>query len=647
MLDFYLSEGQKEVETGFLELIRERGYQGKEGVEVHFVPMAETEKEIIKVSYSKGMEGHSHGVASIEASRRICFFRGLMTLVRKLEINGADADLEDTEEVLLKNNGSMVDCSRNSVLKISAVRKLLRDHAALGMNTFMLYTEDTYEVSGYPYFGAFRGRYTKEDLEKIQDYAELFGIEVVPCIQTLAHLQTTLRWPEMNELQDTSDILMVGSEKVYQFVEACIRSVSESFRTRRIHLGMDEAWFLGAGQYLHKNGFHTQGEIMKYHLDKIMEICRKYGLSPMIWSDMYFRILSPTGGYYDVPADADLSNAVRPPSDMSLVYWDYYNRSQEFYEGYLKLHKQLTGQVIFAGGLWIWNGVAPSYTTARKATVCALEACRKEGIQDVICTLWQDDGAETPMMASYPMLVFYAEYGYSRDVKEEKIKEIFEFITGCSYEAYLLLDEFDNISDYRADEHFDNPSKFLLYQDTMMGLFDGQVEGLGLGDHYVKLAGKFAAARKDKHIFVKKDKLMEEILSMYEALADLLAVKAELGISIRKWYLGQDRRMLEKAANEIIPESLSLLEKYIACREQVWMMESRIFGWEVLDIRLHGAGARLESAKKRILAYLDGKLDCLPELEEERIPMRAPREDDPRKLCSCNRWNYIVSASNI
>ena len=35
----------------------------------------------------------------------------------------------------------------------------------------MLYTEDTYEVDGQPYFGYMRGRYSKEEMKEIDDFA--------------------------------------------------------------------------------------------------------------------------------------------------------------------------------------------------------------------------------------------------------------------------------------------------------------------------------------------------------------------------------------------------------------------------------------------------------------------------------------------
>ena len=66
--------------------------------------------------------------------------------------------------------GTMVDCSRNAVMNVPAVKKWIDVTAAMGYNTLMLYTEDTYEVDGQPYFGYMRGRYSKAELRELDDY---------------------------------------------------------------------------------------------------------------------------------------------------------------------------------------------------------------------------------------------------------------------------------------------------------------------------------------------------------------------------------------------------------------------------------------------------------------------------------------------
>ena len=50
------------------------------------------------------------------------------------------------------------------------------------------------------------------------------------------------------------------------------------------------------------------------------------------------------------------------------------------------------------------------------------------------------------------------------------------FSGGDGREAWWLLDRFDNVPGAGKNNRYaDNPSKFLLYQDVMLGLFDEQI----------------------------------------------------------------------------------------------------------------------------------------------------------------------------
>ena len=61
----------------------------------------------------------------------------------------------------------------------------------------------------------------------------------------------------------------------------------------------------------------------------------------------------------------------------------------------LNIHKQLSDDVIFAGGSWIWNGIAPNYSKTFACTKAALQTCKKYLMKEVLCTAWMDNGAET------------------------------------------------------------------------------------------------------------------------------------------------------------------------------------------------------------------------------------------------------------
>ena len=105
--------------------------------------------------------------------------------------------------------GAMLDMSRNAVMKPEEVKKYARLLKSLGYNMIQLYTEDTYEVDGEPYFGYLRGRYSQEELKEVVSYCEGLDMEVIPCIQTLAHLNQIFRWRAYEPMLDCADILGV------------------------------------------------------------------------------------------------------------------------------------------------------------------------------------------------------------------------------------------------------------------------------------------------------------------------------------------------------------------------------------------------------------------------------------------------------
>ena len=98
--------------------------------------------------------------------------------------------------------GVMLDMSRNAVMKVSRVKQMMDYLAKMGYNTLSLYCEDTYEIKSQPYFGYMRGSYTGMEIKEIDAYAKSKGIELVPCVQTLAHFTITKKKCKMPVLAD-------------------------------------------------------------------------------------------------------------------------------------------------------------------------------------------------------------------------------------------------------------------------------------------------------------------------------------------------------------------------------------------------------------------------------------------------------------
>ncbi|WP_276357122.1 beta-N-acetylhexosaminidase [Cohnella caldifontis] len=578
-----------------------------------------------------------NGRGRIRYDRPIHFFRAL-GLWAQLKRESAENTFRRVERPRFGTNGAMIDVSRNAVLTVGSVKRLLRAMALMGLNRLMLYTEDTFEIDDYPYFGYMRGRYTREEMKACDDYAASLGIELVPCIQTLAHLTEALKWNYAADMRDTPDILLAGSDKTYAFIRDMIRAASEPLRSRTIHIGMDEAHQLGLGRYLDQNGYRKRFDIMNEHLKKVVDICGEFGLTPMIWSDMYFRLGSKTGNYYDSDAVVPDDVIAGMPGNVRFVYWDYYHRDADFYQAFIRKHKAFGSMPVFAGGVWTWGSVAPNYGKTLLTTEAALRACKDEGVRDVFATMWGDNGAETSIMAGLAGLQLFAEHGYADEVDREELAKRFRLCAGGELEDFFALRRFDETPGVsEGNVHESNPSKFLLWQDVLIGLFDENVKPFpALREHYADLAAQMEQA-------AERAGEWRRIFGFYAQLARVLVRKWDAGLRLKAAYDERDREKLNAIASEL--ESLTEETDQLRKRHRaLWLAFNKPFGWEVLDIRYGGVLSRLETARHRIGQFLDGTIDRIEELEEKRLYYDAPWKM-PEGALGCGAYHRVVTAS--
>lgn len=195
----------------------------------------------------------------------------------------------------MKRIGFMADCSRDAVPTVQTLKTLIGYMSAMGYTYLELYTEDTYTIEGEPYFGYLRGRYTPEEIRELDGYAAERGIELVPCIQTLAHLQQIFRWPRFDAVNDGNGALLPDDEETYALIDKMFAALAGMYRSRRVNIGCDEAFLTGTGRYLEKFGYRDRFQIINCHVKRVAEIAARYGFHCSLWGDMYYRSLFKEG----------------------------------------------------------------------------------------------------------------------------------------------------------------------------------------------------------------------------------------------------------------------------------------------------------------------------------------------------------------
>ncbi len=530
--------------------------------------------------------------------------------------------------------GVMIDCSRNAIPNLTALKRFIEILSKMGYNCAMLYTEDTYEIPSEPFFGYKRGKYTMEELREIDEYAASLGMEMIPCIQTLAHVNALMRWNRFKKIRDCNDILLAGDERTYELIDAMFDALSKSFRSRKIHIGMDEAHMVGLGKYLDRNGYHNRHEILLAHLNRVCEIARKYGYEPMMWNDMFFR-LDLDGSYY-VPKDKiatyHISKEVcdKVPSDLSGVYWDYYNTDAEVYDAMMSLSNELSpNRVWFAGGAWCWGGFTPHNHYSIRRNEVAIPACIRNGVKNVLLTMWGDDGGETPIFAVLPALMHAA--AVAEGMTKDEMKAKFLEITGVSYDDMIALDLSNYIYGKEYGTGSSNYSKNRLYNDPFLGIVD---------KNHDKPVDPKVFAEYAKMFYASAEKYPEfgYLFETQAALCDILTEKFDLGIRTRALYEKGDKEGLRALAEGDYTLFCEKWEAFYTAFRCQWETVNKTYGFEMQDMRLGGLLARVKNCKRRLLDFADGKTARIAELEEEVL-----QHDEG----NAGQWHHAYSAASI
>lgn len=173
------------------------------------------------------------------------------------------------------HRGVLLDCSRH-FFSIDEVKKVLDVMAVYKLNRFHWHLTDDHgwrmEIKKYPLLtevGGWRngtmigwdsksndgirygGYYTQEQLRDVVSYAAERGIEIIPEIDLPAHMVSALTaYPHlgctggpyslMTVWDIAKDVLCVGKESSFEFIEDVLTEVCEIFPYEYIHIGGDE-----------------------------------------------------------------------------------------------------------------------------------------------------------------------------------------------------------------------------------------------------------------------------------------------------------------------------------------------------------------------------------------------------------------------
>ncbi len=567
------------------------------------------------IQEGEGLDVHlNHQKATIRTQDVNACARGLFLLSLAQKENRET--LEVSESRHFESCGAMLDMSRNGVMTMEACKRYIDRMACLGLNMLMLYTEDTYEVPEYPVFGYLRGRFSQEEMKELDQYASSIGVEMIPCIQTLAHLRQFLRWPSSAPLRDQMDILLIDEEKTYDLIEAMIRSLRACFASKRIHIGMDEAMGVGLGAYMKKHGWTDRFELLNRHLNRVVRLCEDYDFHAIMWSDMYFRLGSPTNEYYD-PSNHLPESVLKSLPDVGMAYWDYYHTDASMYDRMITCHEAMGPETVFAGGVWTWSGFLPNVRMTEDSMVPALKVCAEHNVRMVFATMWGDDGQETNHFLALPQLALFSEACWEGpEYSMEKVVAYGEFVSGIDR---VMLEAFRM---FFPDRPYGYGWKTLIWGDLLYPIVPLH-----------NTTPDVVLLRAEKALSILEN-LPDSLEKEYTRNVFLVVrQRASIMMSLRQKYLEGDRAYLSAFAEEMLPRLDQAYHSLMLVHRRIWERDYRRQGWENLALRYGALRGRIEDVQDEVRRYLAGELPSIVELDETPLPAET------------YGWNYYTLSS--
>ncbi|MDZ4199687.1 MAG: family 20 glycosylhydrolase [Kiritimatiellia bacterium] len=133
--------------------------------------------------------------------------------------------------------------------------------------------------------------YTSAEVDAFVKKAARLGIELIPLVQCLGHMETPLRLPDyaaLREVPGNADVLNPLAPGARDLVLRMVEDVLERMPAATyFHLGGDEAWTYGT--HPDTKAFieqHGKGALYMQHVEPILDRLLARGIRPILWHDM-------------------------------------------------------------------------------------------------------------------------------------------------------------------------------------------------------------------------------------------------------------------------------------------------------------------------------------------------------------------------
>jgi hypothetical protein len=325
----------------------------------------------------------------------------------------------------LPRRGFMLDVSRDRVPTLGALLALVDLLAALKLNVLQLYVEHTFAYPGHEAVWRDASPLTPEDVRALDAHCRERGVELVPNQNSFGHMERWLRHPayaHLAEVEGGGRCLAPG-DAAARFVGSLYDALLPCFASRRIHVGCDETFDLGAGRSAAACRERGHGRVYLEFLLRLVEDLHARGRHVEFWGDIVLQHpeLIPELPRAGVTADAWYYEAPRPaealPDDVVAVMARF-GWTRDLLAGFGAHAPQFAAAGVpfqVCPGTSSWNAFVGRWSNARENVRDALRWGLRCGAEGVLLTDWGDNGHLQPLAVSLAPLALAAGLAWHAD----------------------------------------------------------------------------------------------------------------------------------------------------------------------------------------------------------------------------------------
>ncbi|HZQ47364.1 MAG TPA: family 20 glycosylhydrolase, partial [Verrucomicrobiae bacterium] len=436
----------------------------------------------------------------------------------------------------LAYRGVMIDFSEGELIRVSEVKRQIDLMARFKANQYFFYSEASIEFEGYDVVNP-DGRYSREEVRQVIEYARQRHIDVVPCMELYGHMHNLFRFEKYADL----GLPRYGGEydprnpRMYEVLDNWIEQTAKLFPSPWYDVGFDEPWSLGkVGVVPGKDPFKTFMEVLQHVTDK----ARSQGKRTLFFADI-------DQGASTLSKHPELLKDV--PAGAIAMPWIYEVRDN--YASFVEPLAKMGIPTIVTPGVWAWNELFPDFHRSFFNLNGLTATGRKYNTLGMLNTTWTDS-RQTIYRLTLPGIAFGAAAAWQPE--PVNTNSFFHdyctvvYPTAVAAEIAPALEELSTVEEI-FEEVLQDSTQSGFWSDP---LAPGHLKRLQTGEGEVRrarLLAESAQERVQRAMRISSDPTLKSLL-LAARLFDYLGMKSLYAVEWARYF----RELQENPKKELV-----------------------------------------------------------------------------------------------